>query len=103
MKKWIFLREYESIVCIDWKEEQEGSACRFWEQGMSAQRLLARLNGLKYMLKRLEYTEETLHGAQIQENYSKYAVIDVCSRYIVDKERVLMKLGRYLIDQKRER
>ena len=54
------------------------------------------------MLKRLEYTEEIFYGGEsrIEESYSKYAVIDVCSRYIVDKEKVLMKLGRYLTDQK---
>lgn len=102
VRKWIFLREYESIVCIDWKEEQEGALCRFWEDGMSAQRLLLRFNSLKYMLKRLEYTEETLQEDQIQKNYSKYAILDVCSRYIVDKEKVLMKLGRYLLDQESE-
>lgn len=102
VKKQIFLREYESIVCIDWKEEQEGSEYRLWEEGMSARQLLAKWNDLKYMLKRLEYTEEIFYGGEsrIEESYSKYAVIDVCSRYIVDKEKVLMKLGRYLTDQK---
>ncbi len=92
LKKSIYLREYASIVQIDWQEEQTHSKKCFWEQGMSADQLVEKLRKLKYMLKRIEYTDDHSQKEQLKQEYSRYAVADVCSRYVLDKDRVLREI-----------
>lgn len=88
----IFLREYESIVHIDWLEEQNRSDQRFWQEGAAFSGLLTKLCRLKYALKRIEYGVEDQEVNWIRDNYSQYAVADVCSRYIARKDMVFNNL-----------
>lgn len=76
-------KEYQSIVYIDWLEEENQSEVRFWEEGMTADGLLSRLQDLKYLLKRIEWgAAEGEEEKQIESSYSKYAVMEACSRYV---------------------
>ena len=85
------LREYEAIVGIDAAEEQAQEKLRLWEDGMSAEQLLYKLRCLKYCLKRIEYESDDIRTniLFIQKNYSRYAVTDICNRYVANKESIL--------------
>lgn len=96
LRKSIYLREYTAIVQIDCQEEKAKVQHRFWEKGMSVSQLLSRLRRLKYMLKRIEYAGDLSQKEEIKQNYSRYAVLDVCSRYVVDKAKVLEEVADIL-------
>ncbi|MCI8533889.1 MAG: hypothetical protein HFI18_15455 [Lachnospiraceae bacterium] len=96
LRKSIYLREYASIVSIDYQEETAGLRQRFWEPGRTAVQLVSKLRKLKYMLKRIEYAGDCSQKEQLRTEYSRYAVLDVCSRYVTDKERVLGKIADLL-------
>ena len=80
---YLYLREYECIVVIDWLEEQNRSDIRFWTNTLSVKQLTEKLRNLKYLLKRIEYdtTECEKEYALIRENYSQYAVTVICDYY----------------------
>ncbi len=93
---YLYLREYESIVQIDWLEETNRSPIRFWEAGMTNEELFLKLRNLKYALKRIEYqAEKTGDQNWIEQNYSQYAVAVVCQTYVSDgcHERVMEGAG----------
>ncbi len=85
------LKEYRLITHIDEIEEQERSGIRFWSPGMSASQLLRKLRTLKYALKRIEYGADEVEKMNIKENYSKYAVAEVCRQYVIDQGRIYKK------------
>ncbi len=89
LKDQPYMREYAAIVHIDYLEERAQSKQRFWEPGMSLEQLLKKIRSLKYKLKRLEYDAEDPDAEWNWKNYSEYAVIDVCDRYVLDKDKVL--------------
>lgn len=84
---YLYLREYECIVMIDWLEEQNRSDVRFWTTNLSAKQLTEKLRKLKYLLKRIEYdtTEHETEYALIRENYSQYAVTVTCDYYHITR------------------
>lgn len=92
---YLYLREYEAIVQIDRMEEESGEELRFWQDNISLEQLLLKLRMLKYALKRIEYgaVGSGQDKKYILENYSPYAVRDVCSRYVVYKDRVYAEIG----------
>ena len=90
---WRCLGEYEAIVYIDWKEELHQSELRFWEENMSLSCLVSKLRILKHALKRIEYEADGSELEIIEENYSKYAISEVCERYIINKESVYKKFA----------
>lgn len=51
------------------------------------------------MLKRLEYTAEFSGAEQIYNDYSNYAIMDLCERYVMEKEKVYNILYRYQPDK----
>lgn len=93
------LGEYCSIISIDLMEEEKRSEPCFWVDGMSTAQLLYKLRSLKYALKRIEYGTDVLEKEWIQENFSKYAVWDVCGRYVMYKDRVCKSLGKFYEDR----
>lgn len=90
---YLCLREYEVIVKIDSAEELAQEKLRFWKDGMNVEQLLHKLHCLKYFLKRLEYGAdvEEPNVSLIQENYSEYAIAEVCNKYIANSESILQK------------
>ena len=60
---------------------------------MSLEQLLKKLRHLKYGLKRLEYDAEDPNVEWDWGRYTKYAILDVCDRYVLDKDKVLEKMG----------
>lgn len=94
------LREYEAIVCIDWTEDKNQSEARFYDGGARPGQMLEKLRVLKYALKRIEYQADDMDESRIflEKNYSKYAIMDVLSRYVKNKNEVCMKMGHYLAD-----
>ncbi|MCI8295811.1 MAG: hypothetical protein HFG22_07995 [Lachnospiraceae bacterium] len=93
LKDQTYMREYAAIVHIDCLEETAQSKQRFWESGMSLEQLLKKLRHLKYGLKRLEYDAEDPNVEWDWGRYTKYAILDVCDRYVLDKDKVLEKMG----------
>lgn len=88
LQKELHFREYCSIVTIDLMEERKQSELRFWADGVSAAQLIFKLRTLKYALKRIEYGVDDLEKEWVLENFSKYAVWDVCDRYIMHKKSI---------------
>ena len=93
VRGWACLEEYEAIIRIDWLEERNRSRLCFWEEGMSVVQLLSKLRILRRALKRIEYVADFEEKEWILDNYSKYAVEDICERYVIDKARVYSKLS----------
>lgn len=95
---YLWLREYEVIVRIDAEEEQARERLRFWENGMDVEQLLRKLHCLKYLLKRIEYNADVIERnvSYIQENYSRYAVAEVCNRYIANADSILESVKKSL-------
>ncbi len=87
-----YLVEYRAIVYIDQVEEQSGVVMRFWQKDMTLSQLLLKLRKLKYALKRIEYDAYDAEVSEIQKQYSKYAIMEVCSIYVTDREKVYGKL-----------
>ena len=96
LQKELHFREYCSIVAIDLIEERKQSKRRFWADGMSAAQLICKLRALKHALKRIEYGADELEKEWILENFSKYAVWNVCDRYIMYKDGIRRCLGMYM-------
>ncbi len=93
---FLYLREYECIVFIDWLEEQRQIQNRFWLEGMTAEQLVTKLRSLKYALKRIEYgvAGYQAENEDIHENYSQYAKAVVCDYYHIDvKESGMAREG----------
>ncbi|MCI8821159.1 MAG: hypothetical protein HFI15_01370 [Lachnospiraceae bacterium] len=99
LKNLAYMKEYAAVVHIDYLEEMNQSEQRLWESGMSLEQLLKKLRALKYMLKRLEYTAEFSGAEQIYNDYSNYAIMDLCERYVMEKEKVYNILYRYQPDK----
>lgn len=97
VRKIYSLREYKSIVCIDWEEERHHSSVRFWDSGASVPQLIRKLRKLKCALKRMEYDAEDPKDAGIREGeYSKYAVMEIWDQYTVYKDKIYDKLRIYV-------
>lgn len=94
----LHLREYKAVVCIDWTEEKKQSPIRLWNAGMSASELIRKLRNLKCALKRMEYNADDSAKIYIEMNYSKYAVMEMCSQYVAYEDRIYQKLGGWLSD-----
>lgn len=88
-----YLIEYRTIVSIDQTEEQNGEVQLFWKEGMLLSQLIQKLRKLKYVLKRIEYEVYEEEATEIKRQYSKYAIMTVCSVYVTDQERVYETLG----------
>ncbi len=93
LEKDQYLMEYRDIVHIDLLEEQAQEPVRFWQDGMTVSQLVLKLHILKYALKRIEYEAGDAGTIEILEGYSRYAIKEVCSRYVAYQGRVLQKLG----------
>lgn len=93
LKDQPYMREYAAIVHIDHLEETARSEQRFWEAGMTLEQLLQKLRRLKYKLKRIEYDAEDPDVEWIWRDHTRYAVMDVCDRYVADKDKVLGKIA----------
>lgn len=93
LKDQPYMREYAAIVHIDHLEEAERSEQRFWESGMPLEQLLRKLRRLKYKLKRIEFDAEDPDAEWIWRNYTRCAVMDVCDRYVADKDKVLEEIA----------
>ena len=87
------LKEQETIVLIDEKEEAAETDIYFWEEGLSGLQLMAKLRKLRHILKRIECGTDGQENAIIKAAYSKYAVSIVCERYSMDKETIFMRSG----------
>lgn len=98
LKDQTYMREYAVIVHIDRQEEIHRSDRRFWEPGMPLQELVRKLRTLKYRLKRLEYegADDPDIPQSVLRDFSKYAIKDVCDRYVRDKKKVYSLLDGYL-------
>lgn len=93
---YLHLREAEAITRIDWLEEKNESTIRFWEDRADAKTLLYKLRFLKYTLKRIEYGADNMEDIiqRLKGNYSGYAIKEVCSRYVVYRDKVYGKLEK---------
>lgn len=89
---FLYLREYECIVFIDWLEEQSQIQNRFWLEGMTAEQLVAKFRSLKYALKRIEYgvTGYQAENDYIYESFSQYAKVVVRDYYHTKSQRIRM-------------
>lgn len=98
LKDQTYMREYAAIVHIDRQEEIHRSDRRFWEPGVPFQKLVRKLRSLKYQLKRLEYegADDPDILQSILRDFSKYAIEDVCDRYVREKKKVYSLLDGYL-------
>ncbi len=92
LHEYLCLREYEAIVHIDLIEEEHQSRLRFWNGKMAVSELIKKFRVLKRLLKRIEYGFDSLEAEWIQEKYSRYAINEVCERYVIDKEKVYKRL-----------
>ena len=88
-----YLIEYRTIVSIDQTEEKNGEVQLFWKEGMLLSQLIQKLRKLKYVLKRIEYEVYEEEATELKRQYSKYAIMTVCSVYVTDQERVYETLG----------
>lgn len=81
-------------------EDKNQSEARFYDSGARPGQMLEKLRVLKYALKRIEYQADDMDESRIflEKNYSKYAIMDVLSRYVKNKNEVCMKMGHYLAD-----
>lgn len=93
-----FLREYESIVHIDWLEEQNQSKMRICNEELSAEQIVQKLHRLICILKRMEFRAENGEEDRIFlfRNYSKYAIQYACRRYVRDRTEVSRRIGEIL-------
>lgn len=80
---FLYLREYECIVWIDWLEDEGQTECRFWTDGMTVRQLVVKLRRLKYALKRKEYgvAGDKDEMKRLDKQYSQYANAVVCDYY----------------------
>lgn len=92
LHEWECLNEYETVVCIDWQEENQQSELRFWEENMSVSGLISKLHVLKRALKRTEYDADDPETEPLWKQYSRYAVLEVCRRYVTDTDKICRKL-----------
>lgn len=94
------MREYAAIVHIDRLEEAAQIKQRFWESGMTLEQLFQKLRRLKYTLKRIEYDAGDPDAECIRRDYSKYAVKDLCERYVLEKAKIYSILSECRTDKK---
>lgn len=95
---FLFLRDYEAMVHIDDLEKQNQSKLRLYSEGAEPEQILHKFQLLKYAIKRIEYSADTEEDKIfLLENYSKYAILDVCGRYAIYKDRIYMTMGDVLI------
>lgn len=94
-----YLMEYRDIAHIDQMEEQTKEPLRFWQDGMTVPQLLLKLHILKFALKRIEYGVDGAGTTGILKEYSRYAIKEVCSRYVAYQERVLQRVGNWSEDE----
>lgn len=100
LKDQPYMREYAAIVHIDHQEEAAQIKQRFWEPGMTLEQLLQKLRRLKYTLKRIEYDAGDPDAECIRRDYSKYAVKDLCERYVLEKAKIYSILSECRTDKK---
>ncbi len=100
LKDQPYMREYAAIVHIDRLEEAAQIKQRFWESGMTLEQLFQKLRRLKYTLKRIEYDAGDPDAECIRRDYSKYAVKDLCERYVLEKAKIYSILSECRTDKK---
>lgn len=88
LKDLAYMKEYAAIVHVDFLEEKNQCNQHFWESGLSLEQLLKKLRALKHILKRFEYGSRSWDIEWIWNRYSKYAIMDLCERYVMEKEKV---------------
>lgn len=96
LEKDQYLMEYRDIVYIDQVEERAQESVRFWQNGMTVSQLTLKLHILKYALKRIEYGADDVETFGILEGYSRYAIKEICSRYVAYQGHVFQKLQAWL-------
>lgn len=72
---YLHLREMQLIADIDMFEEQENTAKRIWEEGMSAGEVINRVRELEHLLRRIQFQTENTETLreQIQQKFSRVA------------------------------
>lgn len=86
---YLFLREFELISRIFQREQLEGEKHSVWMPGRKFQETQEILHRLKFLVKAVEYSAEEVDMIpQIQENYSKSAIICMIEEYCMDKNEV---------------
>lgn len=96
-RKYIHLREYESIADIDYLEGRAGSEKRLWQDGMSVGDVLSRFRTVKRWVKRIEHQAEdtAVVMGRLVEAFSVYAVIEVFMQYVEDKADTYHRVKQY--------
>lgn len=96
-RKYIHLREYESIADIDYLEGRAGAGKRLWQDGMSVEDVLSRFRTVKRWMKRIEHQAEDTSAVmgRLVETFSVYAVIEVFMQYVEDKTDTYRRVKQY--------
>lgn len=92
-RKYLSLRDYRVIADIEQSERRGLPIATFWSDGMGRKELFAKLQKLRFYLKRLEYdAEEGFECAYLIKTYSKEAISVVLDEYVIEKEKVAEKI-----------